>query len=146
VLRSVLAVAAGLLSITALVEPLEFFLVGLVNGGLTTDPEVYSGIRNGRGFLVLKLVYNSAAAVAGGFLAARLARRAPISHGLIVALLQTAAFAWAVSNPDLRRSAPGWLWAALIPLTAAGIMSGAFLARARQRAARIDPVIALRAP
>jgi len=39
-LRSVLAVVAGLVLISAIVEPIEFLLVRVLNRGLTTDPDI----------------------------------------------------------------------------------------------------------
>ena len=41
ILRSVCAVFAGLVLISVIVEPLEFGLVPLVNGEVTTDPDTY---------------------------------------------------------------------------------------------------------
>jgi hypothetical protein len=130
-LRSVLAVVAGLLLITAIVEPLEFGLVSLVNGSVTTDPDRYFAVRNRPWFLAAKLGYNTAAAVAGGFVTAWLARRSAVSHGAALAVVQTAAFAWALANPQMRQTAPVWVWAALIVLTFAGIMWGVLIQQRR---------------
>ena len=131
VIRSILAIVAGILLITLIVEPLEFALVALVNGGIVTDPASYFHVRNQPAFLVAKLVYNTGAAIAGGFAAARIARRAPRAHGLVLAVLQTAAFGWALANPALRQTTPDWMWFALIIVTCAGIMFGAELHRKR---------------
>lgn len=130
-IRSVLAIVAGILLITLIVEPLEFALVALVNGGIVTDPAAYFRVRNQPGFLVAKLVYNTGAAIAGGFVAARLARRSPRAHGLVLAVLQTAAFGWALANPALRQTTPDRMWVALIVVTFAGITIGAELQRKR---------------
>jgi hypothetical protein len=134
ILRSVLAVLAGLLLISAIVEPLEFGLVALVNRGVTTDQDVYFRLRNQPAFLAAKLVYNTAAAFVGGFIAAWLARRAPAAHGMALGVIQTAAFGFAVTSPEIRRSTPDWMWACLIVLTFAGIMAGA-LFQGRRRGA-----------
>jgi hypothetical protein len=77
------------------------------------------------------LVYNSAAAIVGGYLAARLAGRAALVHGIVLAAVQTAAFGWALATPALRRNTPDLMWACLIGLTFAGIIAGALLARSR---------------
>jgi hypothetical protein len=127
ILRSVLAVVVGLVLISAIVEPLEFLLVGLLNRGLTTDPDIYFQVRNQPAVLVAKLVYNTAAAIAGGWVAAWLARRTPVAHGIALAVIQTAAFGWALANPALRRSTPDWMWACLIVLTFAGTVVGSLL-------------------
>jgi hypothetical protein len=140
-LRSLLAVLAGLVLISLIVEPLEFALVALLNRGVTTDPDTYFSVRNQPMILAAKLVYNTAAAVIGGFVAARLARRAPVAHGMLLALIQTAAFGWALGTPALRRSTPDWMWACLIVLTFAGIVAGSLLQRRRvaqaNRSARV---------
>lgn len=130
-LRSVLAVLAGLVLISIIVESLEFGLVAFVNRGVTTDPDVYFSVRNRPGFLAAKLVYNTAGAIVGGWLAAWLAGRSPIGHGVALAVVQTAAFGWALANPSLRRSTPDWMWASLIAVTFAGIVAGSLLQRRR---------------
>ena len=117
ILRSIFAVFAGLVLISVIVEPLEFGLVTLVNGEVTTDPDIHLRVRNTPAFLATKVVYNAAAAIVGGLVAARLARRAPIAHGLVLAVIQTVAFVWALLTPALRRS------------TFAGIMTGSLLQR-----------------
>ena len=131
ILRSIFAVFAGLVLISVIVESLEFGLVTLVNGEVTTDPDIYFRTRNARAFLATKLVYNTAAAIVGGLVAARLARRAPMAHGLVLAVIQTVAFGWALVTPALRRSTPDWMWACLIVVTFAGIMTGSLLQRHR---------------
>lgn len=99
-----------------------------MNGGATTDPQEYYGIRNQNGFLFIKLVYNFGGAIAGGFIAAAIARYAPIRHGVALAVLQTAAFGFALTQPQISEWLPLWMWAALMVVTAVGIVSGAGLA------------------
>jgi len=135
-LRSIFAVFAGLVLISVIAEALEFGLVALVNGDLTTDPNIYFRARNAPAFLVTKVVYNTAAAIVGGLVAARLARRAPRAHGLVLAVIQTVAFGWALVTPALRRSTPDWMWACLIVMTFAGVMTGSLLQRHRTLAKR----------
>lgn len=136
ILRSIFAVFAGLVLISVIVEPLEFGLVTLVNGEVTTDPDIYFRVRNTPAFLATKVVYNTAAAIVGGWVAARLAPRAPMAHGLVLAVIQTVAFGWALVTPALRRSTPDWMWACLIVVTFAGIMTGSRLQRHRALAKR----------
>jgi hypothetical protein len=131
VLRSIFAVFAGLVLISVIVESLEFGLVTLVNGEVTTDQDIYFRVRNTPAFLATKVVYNTVAAIVGGWVAARLARRAPMAHGLVLAVIQTVAFGWALVTPALRRSTPDWMWACLIVVTFAGIMTGSRLLRHR---------------
>ena len=125
----------GIIAISVVVEVLEFALVTLINGASTTDPETFYAIRNRTWFLVAKLVYNTAAAVAGGYLTALLAGRKEVAHGLVMAGLQTVAFLFALSQPDIKRWTPVWMWVALIALTFLGIVAGARLRAARTAAA-----------
>jgi hypothetical protein len=131
ILRSIFALFGGLVLISVIVEPLEFGLVTLVNVEVTTDPGIYFRVRNTPAFLATKVVHNTAAAIVGGLVAARLARRAPMAHGLVLAVIQTVAFGWALVTPALRRSTPDWMWACLIAVTFAGIMTGSLLQRHR---------------
>jgi len=131
--RSVFAVLVGLLLISAIVEPLEFGLVTLVHGRVTTDPETYFTVRNQPWFLAVKLAYNTAAAVAAGFVTGWIAGRRAVPHGVALAVTQTAAFVWALASPQIRRTTPDWMWVALMLLTFAGIMSGALIQRRRLR-------------
>jgi hypothetical protein len=91
-------------------------------------------VRNQAWFLAAKLAYNTAGAVLAGYVTARLARRAPAAHGLALALVQTAAFAWALANAEIRKWTPDWMWLALMMLTFAGILIGARL-EVRRRSA-----------
>lgn len=137
VVRTVLAVVAGIVFISAVVEGLEFALVTLINSEPTTNPDVYYGIRNRGWFLATKLVYNSLAAIGGGFLAAAVAGYAQLKHGLAVAVAQTLAFLWGLTQPAVSRRTPGWMWACLIVLTFAGIVLGARM-RATHRSVSVS--------
>lgn len=129
--RSVVAVVVGLLLISMLVEAIEFGLVTVVHGAVTTDPTTYFSVRNRTWFLCLKLGYNTAAAFAGGIASGRLAGRASIGHGLALSAVQTLAFLWAFAQPEIGRSAPPWVWSALVALSVAGILAGARAASSR---------------
>ncbi len=131
-LRSVFAIVIGIVVISIMVEGLEFGLVALVRGEPTTDPEAYYAVRNAGWFLALKLVYNTGAALGAGYLAALIAGYAEFKHGIVLAVVQTLAFAWALTQPELSRWTPGWMWAGLIVLTFAAILAGARL-RERDR-------------
>lgn len=130
--RSILGIVAGIVAISAVVEGLEFGLVTLINGEPTTDPEAYYSVRNRPWFLAAKLIYNTAAAVGGGYLAALIAGYEEVKHGIGLAVLQTAAFLFALSQPDISRWTPVWIWVGLITLTLLGILAGARLRAARR--------------
>jgi len=143
VLRSVLGALIGLFLISLIVEPLEFSLVTIVNGGVIgqENQDEYYAIRNRDWFLALKMVYNTLAAMAGGYAAAVIAGRAPLRHAVAVAVLQTAGFGVALATPQFRETAPLWMWIALIPVSIAGILLGGWL-RGRTRRARRESTVA----
>lgn len=124
-IRTILAVIAGLIAITLIVEPIEFLLVTIANRGMTTDPYEYFLIRNRGWFLALKVLYNSGAAAIAGYLTAWIAGRAPFSHAAVVAVLQTIAFGFAFMVPELRSTGPDWMWVTLIIATPVAIIGGA---------------------
>jgi hypothetical protein len=126
VVRSVLAVLIGLVLISLLVEPIEFALVSLVNGGTTTDAVVYFDIRNRPAFLVVKLFYTTAAAVVGGYVTGWLAGRLPLAHGIILAIVQIVALAWAFNTPEMRTWTPDWMWVARAIVSTLGVIWGAW--------------------
>jgi hypothetical protein len=51
--------------------------------------------------------------------------------GVTLALVQTVAFGWALTRPELRGTTPDWMWACLIVLTFGGIVAGSTLRRMR---------------
>jgi len=132
-LRSVGAVVGGLLLISLITETVEVALVTAVNGRPTTDMEAYYAIRNRGWLLAVKLVYNGGAAVAGGYVAAWIARSHAMLHAMGLAALQTAAFGWAIGRPELRRWMPLWMWTALVILTVPAILLGGHLRAQRRR-------------
>lgn len=134
-LRTALAVLLGMVFITVGVEVLEWTLVTAIHQAPTQDPEIYFGIRNGPVFLVVKLLYNTAAAVGGGYLAARVAKHSEMLIGLGLALIQGLALIWAAFQPDLNQWAPVWLFPALAVVSVVGILYGAHLAAGRRRRA-----------
>lgn len=127
VLRSVFALFVGMATITFLTESIEYGLVAWVNGGIPDETGRYWEVRNGGLFLSAKMVYNTLAAVVGGWLTARIVGWRPGLHGVVLASLQTGGFVYALLSPSLRETGPLWMWLALIPLTIAGIAVGSMI-------------------
>lgn len=117
-LRSAAAVLAGFLLTVALVVVVTFgaaVLLGLPPGGPPTPL-----------YLVLNLLGSAAAGVAGGYLCARTAPRAPARHAaglavLVLVLTLPAVFSQPVHGP------PEWYPVALAVLGPASIMLGGWL-------------------
>ncbi len=137
-LRSVAGIAVGIVFLSAVVEGVEFGLVRFVLGEPAADPQAYYAVRNAGWFLALKLVYNTAAAVGAGYLTALVGGYPEVKHGLALAVVQTLAFGWALTQPELSRWTPGWVWAALIVLSFAGILFGAKIRSRRRHSAHVS--------
>lgn len=118
---------AGLFLITLIAESIEFGLVAAINGGIITDQNVYFAIRNRPPVLACKLVYNTVAAIAGGFVCAWVAGRMPMFHASLLAAIQTAGFIYGMAFSEFASTTPQWMWIALTFITIAGILFGARL-------------------
>jgi len=108
--RFILSVLAGLLAVSLLAETIEFGLVTLVNEGVTTDRDVYFGIRNQIWFLMLKFIYNGITLFAGGWISARIASRWKIGAAFTLAVLQTISFIWGMTASEFAGTTPAWSW------------------------------------
>jgi hypothetical protein len=120
--------------ISVLVEGIEFGLVTIINGQPTTDPATYYAVRNRGWFLILKLLYNGLAAFGGGYIAGAIAGYAERRHGIALAIVQTVAFLWALTQPEMRRWTPAWLWLMLIVVSIVAILFGS---QRRERRTRL---------
>lgn len=136
IIRTIAGILVGLLIISTLVEGLEFGLVTLIHGQTTTDPEIYYSIRNQSWFLGLKLIYNTLAAVIGGYFAALIAGYEQLKHGIALAIIQTLSFGFALSQPGMSQWTPIWMWIALAVLSFTGIIFGARILARRQTSGR----------
>jgi heme/copper-type cytochrome/quinol oxidase subunit 3 len=132
-IRSLVAVLGGILLISVVVEVLEFTLVSARAGGAITDMAGYFAVRNQPAMLAAKLVYNTLAAVLGGYMIAKIAGSRELLHGALGALLQTGAFGWGFTAGEYAAFTPVWMRIALVALTAPAMLAGAAI---RARAAR----------
>jgi len=125
VLRSFLAILAGLVVLTLVAETIEVAIFAALHGEFTQDPAVYFGVRNRPGVLVAKLFYNSGAAFLAGYVAAWVAGRAALLHGAVLAVIQLSLFVWGMMYSEYAGTTPTWAWVALVPLMGIGILLGA---------------------
>lgn len=130
-LRSVLGVFFGLMLISLIAEGIEFLLVALVHGSITTDQDVYFEIRNRPAMLAAKFIYNSVAGLAGGYLTGWIAGRAPIWHGVFLAAVQLAGFIYGMTASPYANTTPMWAWIGLAGTTTPIIVFGSWLRRRR---------------
>lgn len=132
-IRSIIAVLGGIGLVSVVVEVLEFTLVNAVAGGTVADMAGYFAVRNRPAMLGAKLVYNSLAALLGGYMTAKVAGTREILHAGAAALLQTAALIWGFTAGEYAGFTPVWMRAALLLLTGPAMIAGAAI---RARAAR----------
>ena len=132
-IRSLIAILGGIGLISLVAEVLEFTLVGAAAGGPLPDLDAYFAVRNRPSILGAKLVYNTVAAVLGGYMTAKIAGRHEMAHARIAALVQTAALIYGFTAGEFAAYTPVWMRAALIVLTGPAMLAGATI---RTRAAR----------
>jgi len=117
-LRSVLAIVAGFAAMVVIVIVCTLLSVKLMH--LTTGhPTPF--------YLVLNVLYSLAAAVAGGWVAARVAGYRPLAHGVALALLIFALSALSLLHPAPSQPFLYQVFLTLVPPLAA--VGGAALAR-----------------
>ena len=123
--RSIIAVL-GSIGLTSLVsEALEFTLVTAAAGGAIADLAGYFEVRNRPAILAAKLVYNSVAAILGGYITAKVAGSREMLHAGAAAALQTFALIWGFTMGEYAAFTPVWMRVALVLLTGPAMLVGA---------------------
>lgn len=125
IIRSIIAVLGGIGLVSLVAEVLEFTLVASAAGGPPTDLEAYFAVRNRPSILGAKLVYNTVAAVLGGYMVARIAVEREMRHAQAAAVLQTAALIWGFTVGEYAGFTPVWMRIALVLLTGPAMIAGA---------------------
>ena len=133
-LRSALAVIGGVALISLAVEPLEFTLVNAIADEPIKDMAGYFAVRNRPPMLAAKLVYNTLAALLGGYIAAKIAGSEELKHGALAAAVQTTALVWGFTAGEYASFTPVWMRIALVVLTGPAMLAGAWV---RAQAAEI---------
>jgi hypothetical protein len=132
-IRSIIAILGGIAVISLVVETLEFTLVTAVSGGSITDMNEYFAVRNRPAILAVKVVYNTLAAVLGGYMTAKIAGTRELLHTAIAAFIQTVALIWGLTVGEYAGFTPVWLRIALVLLTGPAMIAGGTI-RARAAA------------
>ncbi|MBI4888723.1 MAG: hypothetical protein HY824_16615 [Acidobacteria bacterium] len=124
-IRSIIAVLGGLAVVSLVTESLEFTLVTAASGGTVADMAGYFQVRNRPAILAAKLVYNTLAGVLGGYMTAKVAGARELRHGVVVAVVQTAALIWGFTAGEYAAFTPAWMRVALLLLTGPAMVAGA---------------------
>jgi len=136
--RSLIAVLGGILLVSVVVELLEFTLVNARAGGGITDMAGYFAVLNQPVMLGARPVYNTLAALLGGYLTARIAGHREILHGMAAAGLKTGALIWGFTAGEYAALTPVWMRVALVLLTGPAMIAGASI-RAMAARGTIQP-------
>lgn len=126
-IRSIIAVLGGIAVIALVVETLEFTLVTAVSGGSITDMSGYFAVRNRPAILTAKLVYNTFAAILGGYMTAKIAGTRELLHTAVAAVIQTVALIWGFTVGEYASFTPAWTRIALVLLTGPAMMAGGMI-------------------
>ncbi|MGH9253742.1 MAG: hypothetical protein ACRD3C_04150 [Vicinamibacterales bacterium] len=129
-IRSLIAVLGGIGLVSLVAEALEFTLVSAAAGGSIVDMAGYFEVRNRPTILVAKLVYNTIAAILGGYMTAKIAASRELLHAGVAALIQTAALIWGFTLGEYASFTPIWMRIALVLVTGPAMVLGASI-RAR---------------
>jgi hypothetical protein len=132
--RSILAIVAGANVAIMLISAVEAFSSLVYPPPPVLDPNAQEAMRQHIaqlpiGAFLLVLVGWAVGSAAGGWVAARLAGRAPLVHGVIIGLF----FAMAASLTMLMIPHPLWMWVGGIVLPVACCYLGARLVRGSPR-------------
>jgi hypothetical protein len=134
-LRTALAVIGGVALISFIVEPLEFTLVNAVAEEPVRDMAGYFAVRNTPAMLAGKMVYNTLAALLGGYITAKIAGAEEMKHGALAAAVQTTALVWGFTAGEYASFTPVWMRMALVVVTGPAMLAGAWV---RAQAAQIS--------
>lgn len=108
VVRSILAVVAGIAALTAISFAIESVANPLL---LRMFPEALpnaAAIRHNQWAILFMIAYSSVCMVGGGYLTARLAPRLPLRHAVLMGAIQVGLNFMAML--DFRELAPLWVW------------------------------------
>jgi hypothetical protein len=126
-LRSAVAVIAGVAIISLVVQSLEFTLVNAVADEPVRDMAGYFTVVNRPSMLAAKLLYQTLAAILGGYMTAKIAAGDELKHGALAAAVQTTALIWGFTAGEFASFTPVWMRIALVLLTGPAMMAGAWV-------------------
>jgi hypothetical protein len=94
----------------------------------------YFQVRNRPSILAAGVVYNSIAAVLGGYVVAKIAGVEEMAHARVAAIVQTAALIYGFTVGEYAHFTPVWMRVVLVGLMGPAMLAGASI---RARAARL---------
>jgi hypothetical protein len=131
-MRSLVAVLGGLLMLFVLTQVLELVLVRTAAAGPLENMEQYLAVRGRTVVLAGLLASQAVASLLAGYMTAKVAGSAELTHAGIAAALQTALFAWGFTVGENASLSPVWVRVATVVITAPAMLAGASV-RAKAR-------------
>jgi hypothetical protein len=133
IIRSIIAVLAGIAVASLIVEPLELTLVRGVAGGPIANEAEYFAIRNRPWILAVRVLLTGVAGLLGGYVAAKVAGAREMAHVKVAAALQTLALVNGMLFGAYATTTPPWAWMAMIVVTAPAMLAGGWIRAAARR-------------
>ena len=125
-LRSIVAVAGGVLLLLFMDATLERVLVSALGQGPPADAAAYLDVRNRTGVLVMTVVTHALASALAGYVIGKAAGAYEVQHSLAAATFMVAAYASTFfgDNPMLP---PAWVRTAMMVVTPPALAGGAHI-------------------
>lgn len=123
--RSVLAVLAGIVALIVVAFAVEIPLHWLT---LRLFPQTFpnaAALNASTGWMLSQMLYTVPALILGGYVAAWLAPRGPLTHAVAMAIVQELLTVLLIFNPP--HPVPPWMWTLSLALTPPAIIYGGYL-------------------
>jgi hypothetical protein len=132
--RSTLAVLAGIVTLTVVSFAIEGISDWLLMRLLPESFPNTAAISHSLTARLFMGAYGFASVAAGGFVAARLAKRFPLRHAIVTGAVQTALTVWAAAAMRDHAPTSTWVLTIVMALPAATVGGWLYARRKRQRA------------
>jgi hypothetical protein len=136
-LRSVVAVAGGVLLLGFMDSTLERTLVSAIAQGSASTEAAYLAIRNRPAVLAITLATHALASTLAGYIIAKIAGVYEVRHAVAAAVLLSAGYASTLMTVNAMLP-PVWVRAAMLIITTPALVAGAHV-RAEARAIQAEP-------
>jgi hypothetical protein len=133
VIRSALAILAGILTLTAVSFGIEALADPLLMKWFPEALPTRSALSHNLATSVFMFTYGALSVASGGYVTAWLARRAPLQHALSMGVVQFVLTLWAMTALWGHAPAVNWIVSLAIALPAAALGGWLFAQRARRR-------------
>ena len=122
-IRGLVAVIGALAVTRLLVQPLEITLVNALAQQPLNTPADFASILNAPLMMAARLFYTGAAAILGGYVAARIAVHDPMRYTMVAAAFQAIVLIWGFAA-GYALPTPIWMRLALVIVSTMGILAG----------------------